>query len=143
MSLNTLGAILTFAIDLEDALQHFYRQASALDGESPELFESYAHKSAKRRQRLVAIRQDNVTEMVLEPISGLVEAEYTLTYDVPSDVQSALREAIRLESRAERFYNEAGSKLNVTEARRAFQKLARENAERLTELRTTSITPQS
>ncbi len=135
MSLNTFGAIVTFAIDLEGAMQRFYEEASAVGGDAAETFENYAKKSAKRRQRLIAVRQDNVTEMVLEPISGLNQIDYEPNAATPTDRARALGGAIRLEERAERFYTNAGPKLNVTEPRRAFQKLAQENTERLVELR--------
>lgn len=138
MSLNTFGAILTFAIELEGKMQAFYQQAVGVGGSSAdvvELFENYANKSGKRKQRLVAIRQDNVTEMVLEPISGLNQPDYEVSVTTPTDAASALKLAAGLETRAEKFYTEAGPKLNVTEPRRAFAKLAQENAERLGELR--------
>ena len=135
VSLNTFGAIVTFAIDLEGAMQRFYEEASAIGGDVAETFENYAKKSGKRKQRLLAVRQDNVTEMVLEPISGLNQGDYAPNAATPTDLVNAVKEAIRLEQRAERFYTDAGPKLNVTEPRRAFQKLAQENAERLAELR--------
>ena len=135
MSLNTFGAILTFAIDLEGAMQRFYDEASAVGGAAAETFENYAKKSAKRKQRLIAVRQDNVTEMVLEPISGLNQGDYEPNAATPSGEADAVKEAIRLEERSRRFYTDAGPKLNVTEPRRAFQKLAQEDTERLEELR--------
>ncbi|MEP7287266.1 MAG: hypothetical protein ABI947_16040 [Chloroflexota bacterium] len=134
MSLNTFSAILTFAISFEEKLQDFYQQAQAVGGDLAELFENYANKSGKRKQRLTGSRQDNVTEMVLEPISGLNSADYEPTFTAPTDRGVALTEAIQLEQRAERFYTEAGPKINVTEPRRMFQKLAQEDSERLSEL---------
>ena len=138
-SLNTFGAILSFAIDLEARLGEYYSAAGAqaAAGEAADLaeqFEEYARKSARRGQRLTAIRQEHVTEMILEPISGLNAADYLIDFDAQAAGADALAEAIRLETRAERFYAEAGPKLNVTEARRAFQRLAQENAERLAAL---------
>ncbi len=141
MSLNTFGAVVTFAIDLEGAMQRFYEEASAIGGDTLELFEQYAKKSAKRRQRLVSVRQDNVTEMVLEPIHGLNQIDYDPAFTSPKDREQALAEAVRLEERAERFYRDAGPKLNVTEPRRAFQKLAQENTERAAELRAAANMP--
>jgi hypothetical protein len=141
VTLNTFGAVVTFAIDLEGAMQRFYEEASAIGGDTVELFDQYAKKSAKRRQRLVAVRQDNVTEMVLEPIHGLNQIDYDPAFISPKDRAQALAEAIRLEERAERFYRDAGPKLNVTEPRRAFQKLAQENVERLSELRAATDMP--
>jgi rubrerythrin len=133
--LNSFGAILTFAIDLEGTLQRFYEEAGNLGGANSELFQQYAKQSAKRKRLLTQTRQDNVTEMVLEPISGLVQADYEPEVKQPSSADAALSEAIKLETRSEQFYTDAGPKLNVTEPRRVFQKLARENGERLTELR--------
>ncbi len=141
MTLNTFGAVLTFAIDLEGTMQRFYEEASAVGGDAAELFETYAKKSAKRRQRLIAVRQDNVTEMILEPIHDLNQIDYDPKYTAPKDRDQALVEAIRLEERAERFYQDAGPKLNVTEPRRAFQKLAQEDSERLAELRAAATLP--
>jgi hypothetical protein len=141
VSLNTFGAVVTFAIDLEGAMQRFYEDASAIGGDTAELFAQYARKSAKRRQRMVAVRQDNVTEMILEPIHGLNQVDYDPAFTAPKDRDQALAEAIRLEGRAERFYRDAGPKLNVTEPRRAFQKLAQENVERLAELRAAAEMP--
>jgi rubrerythrin len=136
VSLNTFGAVVTFAIDLEGAMQRFYEEAARVsEGDAAELFENYAKKSGKRQQRLIAVRQDNVTEMVLEPISGLNQADYEPAFTAPADSAAALKEATRLEECAERFYRDAGPKLNVTEPRRAFQKLGQENTERLTEIR--------
>lgn len=135
MSLNTFGAILTFAIELEETLQKFYKSASALGGDSAELMEKYARKSGERKQRLIGIRQENVTEMVLEPISGLNIEDYKLNAATPTDGSAALKEATRLEQRAERFYTNAGPKINVSEPRRAFAKFAQENARRLQEIK--------
>ena len=134
MTLNTFGAILTFAIELEDAMQSFYKAASAVGGESAELFGRYARKSGERKQRLIGIRQENVTEMVLEPISGLNVEDYRPDAATPTDRASALLEAARLEQRTERFYTDAGPKINVSEPRRAFAKFAQENAKRLQEI---------
>lgn len=135
-NLNTFGAILSFAIELEDTLQRYYQQAaSVVAGDSSEVFDNFARKSGKRKQRLVGIRQENITEMVLEPITGLNDEDYALTIGNPATSAEALTEAIRLEERVERFYSDSGPKLNVTEPRRALQKFAQETAERLSELR--------
>jgi rubrerythrin len=131
-ALNTYGAILTFAVKLEEALQRYYGQAKAAsEGEQAERFEDFEKKAGKRKQRLVAIRQENVTEIVLEPINGLNMLDYELLPKTPTSAGEALTQAIALERRVERFYAEAGPKLNVTEPRRAFAKFAQEAAERL------------
>jgi len=133
--LTTFSAILTFAIDLEGRAAQYYAAAAKVGGgDLAETFENYANRSAKRKQRLTAIRQDNITEIVLEPISGLDVADYEIVDTPPADRNAALTQALALESLVKKFYLEAEPKLNVTEPRRAFQKMARENEERLTEL---------
>ena len=133
--LTTFSAVLTFAIDLEGRAARYYESAAKVGGDLTETFENYANRSAKRKQRLTAIRQDNITEIVLEPISGLNVADYELADTQPTDRQEALTQSLALESRLKQFYLDAEPKLNVTEPRRAFQKMAQENDERLTELK--------
>ena len=133
--LTTFSAILTFAIDLEDKSAQFYEAAAKVGGDLADTFENYNRRSIKRKQRMTAVRQDNVTEIVLEPISGLNSDNYEITISTPADRAQALAQALELEGRLKRFYVEAELKLNVTEPRRAFQKMAQENDERLAELK--------
>jgi rubrerythrin len=132
-TLNTFGAILSFAITLEGSAQEFYESAAAHD--SNEEFADYARKAGKRKQRLSQIRQENVTEMVLEPITGLDATNYAITVSAPTSAGDARTQAIQLEDRLLRFYSDTSPKLNVTEARRAFQKFAQETADRIDALR--------
>ncbi|MBX3066168.1 MAG: hypothetical protein KF726_24530 [Anaerolineae bacterium] len=134
-ALNTFGAILTYAANMEESLAHYYAQAQQVsEGEAAERFEDYGRKSTKRKGRLTAMRQENVTEIVLEPISGLNISDYDLPAPQPATAAEALAAAIDLETRVQKFYAEAGPKINVTEPRRAFAKFAQETAERLEEL---------
>lgn len=134
--LNSFGTILTFAAKLEEALEYFYKQAqTASEGDQADAFADFAKKSGKRKQRLIAIRQENVTEIVLEPIEGLNVQNYELPMSTPDTAADALTQALTLEARVARFYMEAGPKLNVTEPRRAFAKFAQETNERLEALK--------
>jgi hypothetical protein len=134
--LNSFGMILTFAAKQEETLETFYKQAEAAsDGDQAGTFADYAKKAGKRKQRLIAIRQENVTEIVLEPIEGLNAQDYELLPTTPDTSTDALNQALTLEARIARFYAEAGPKLNVTEPRRAFAKFAQETNERLDTLK--------
>jgi hypothetical protein len=135
IGLTTFSAVLSFAIELEGEIAKFYESAAPIAADLTETFENYARKSTKRRQRLIAIRQDNVTEIVLEPISGLDSSDYAISATLPSDRQAALTQALAIEVRVKQFYQDAGAKLNVTEPQRAFQKMAQESVERLAELK--------
>ena len=132
MALNSYGTIMAHAIAIEDSLTRFYQKFADQD----EAFGDYAKRYAKRKTRIEAVRKDYVTEMILEPISGLNIEDYTVQPDEQVvDRAAMLAEAIRLEAIAENFYAETSLKLNVTEAIRTFQKFAQENAERLEELK--------
>lgn len=114
-SLNTFGAILTFAIELETRLTDYYKAA----GDS-----ARAADADKRRANLERVRRENVTEIKLEPIEGLDEADYALNL---TDTSAAGRSAV--EQTAARFYADVAPKINVREAQRALERCARQHQE--------------
>lgn len=113
--LNQFGAILTFAIDLETRLRDYYQAAGN---------EDRAKESDKRRSNLERVRRENVTEIKLEPIEGLDEADYTLNLD---DTSAAGQQAV--EKIAAQFYTDVAPKINVREAQRALERCARQHQE--------------
>jgi hypothetical protein len=113
-SLNTFGAILGFAIELEARLASYYQQLG-----DPER----AQAAEQRRAKLERVRRENVVEITLEPIEGLDEADYILNLNNQS---SAGRAA--LEATASRFYEEVAPKINVRQAQRALERCAKEHA---------------
>jgi hypothetical protein len=115
VSLNTFGAILTHAIDLETRLRDYYQAA----GDS-----ARAADADKRRSTLERVRREHVTEIKLEPIEGLDEADYVL------DLSSSGADGQRaIEATAARFYQDTAPKLNVREAQRALERCARQHDE--------------
>ncbi len=131
MSLNSYGSIMAFAIELEGKMQHYYDSVASFD----DTFADYARRYAKRKSRMAQVRQEYVTEMVLEPITGLEMSDYEpQASEIPSDRSGAIAKAIRLEANAQKFYVESSAKLNVTEAIRTFQKFGQECGDRLIEL---------
>ena len=111
-SLNTFGAIMTYAIDLETRLRDYYQSAGNSDR---------AAAADKRRATLERVRRENVTEIKLEPIEGLDEADYAL------DLASADPQTV--ERTAAQFYADTAPKLNVREAQRALERCAKQHAE--------------
>ena len=107
-SLNTFGAILTHAIQLETSLHEFYERAGHADR---------AKDADKRRQTMERIRREAVLEITLEPIEGLDEADYALALD---DTSSAGQKTA--ESTAARFYADVAPKINVRQAQRALER---------------------
>ncbi len=113
-SLNTFGAIFTFAIELEGRLSAYY------DG----LGEAAKAKAAeKRRKKLERVRRENVVEITLEPIAGLDAADYALDL---SDGSAAGKAAAA--RNAARFYVDAAPKINVRAAQRALERCGKEHA---------------
>ncbi|MDE2852597.1 MAG: hypothetical protein OXN88_00350 [Chloroflexota bacterium] len=112
-SLNTFGAIFTFAIEMEGRLSAYY------DG----LGDAAKAKAAeKRRKKLERVRRENVVEITLEPIAGLDADDYALEL---SDGSAAGQAAAARE--AARFYIDAAPKINVRAAQRALERCGREH----------------
>ena len=114
-ALNTFGSILTFAIDLETRLRDYYQAAGS---------SARAADADKRRATLERVRRENVTEIKLEPIEGLDEADYALHFGGSSAAGQKSNEAA-----AARFYTDAAPKINVREAQRALERCARQHQE--------------
>jgi hypothetical protein len=114
-SLNTFGAVLTHAINLETRLRDYYTAAGVPDR---------ASEANKRRTTLERIRREYVVEITLEPIDGLDEANYTLDL---SDESPAGQSAI--ERTAAQFYADSAPKINVRQAQRALERCGTQHAE--------------
>jgi|SRR5690606_18907745 len=114
-SLNTFGAILTYAIELETQLRDYYQAAGNA---------TRAAEADKRRANLERVRRENVTEIKLEPIEGLNEADYVLNLDDTSAEGQQVVERI-----AARFYADVAPKINVREAQRALERCGRQHEE--------------
>lgn len=113
-TLNTFGAILTFAIELEGQIADYYRAIG-----SPRAIDA-----DKRRSNLERVRRENVTEIKLEPIEGLDEANYGLNL---GDTSESGQKAV--EATAARFYADTAPKLNVREAQRALERAGKQHSE--------------
>ncbi len=112
-SLNTFGAILTYAIDLEKRLTDYYKKAGVSDR---------AADADKRRAKLERARSLYVLEITLEAIDGLNEANYALNLD---DTSSAGQKAA--EQTAARFYTDVAPHINVRDAQRLLEKAGKEH----------------
>lgn len=114
-SLNTFGAILTYAIELETRLRDYYQAAGSA---------THAAEADKRRANFERVRRENVTEIKLEPIEGLDEEDYTADLnDTSPEGQQAV------ERIAAQFYTDVAPKINVREAQRALERAARQHGE--------------
>ncbi|MBL8131598.1 MAG: hypothetical protein JNL42_07045 [Anaerolineae bacterium] len=112
-ALNSFGAIFAFAIDLEAKLRDYYQTAGSADS---------AGACEKRRANLERVRRENVTEIKLEPIEGLNEADFVLNLADTSETGWRANH-----SAAARFYEAAAPKINVREAQRALERCAKQH----------------
>ena len=113
-TLNTFGAILSHAVDLEAQLSAWYAGLGEADK---------AKAADKRRAKLERVRRENVVEITLEPIEGLRADDYAL--DLSGGSAEAQAAAAQV---AARFYADVAPKINVRAAQRALERCGREHA---------------
>jgi len=128
VDLGTFGAVLAFALRLEERAAAFY-EAGAQSGLA-EVFGELARGSRKRLRRLEQARRELVNEMILEPIAGLSGADYQVDLDAGGGDEDRLRQARALEETSARFYRDAAAKMPIREVVRLFERMARENDRR-------------
>lgn len=123
MALNQFGAVMTFAIDLEGKLAEFYEQAAASNSDHATELQNRAKASKSRRQKIEQSRRENVTEITLEAIDGLDEADFAIDFSqyTPANIDT-------VEAVVQRFYKEAAPKINVREARQVLERCLKEHS---------------
>jgi rubrerythrin len=134
VKLGTFGAILKFALEIENEAYVFYKSASSLlvDQNLVAMFHELSNRGEKRTKTLERVRRENTTEMILEPIIGLDSGAFTLTTSIPESADDdVLRHlAINIETILQDFYTTSATKVEfLSEAAYAFEILADKNAE--------------
>lgn len=116
-SLNTFGAIFSYAIELEGQLATYYQGIGN---------EERAKASEKRKSKLERVRRENVLEITLEAIEGLDEENYAMNLDDSSDAGQTAIETLAI-----KFYEDVAPEINVRQAQRALERCAKEHAQYL------------
>jgi rubrerythrin len=134
VELGTFGAIIKFALDIENAASAFYESAIKIitNQTLTDLFEKFYQRKQKRIQLLTRVRRENITETILEHITGLTSDDYELIPPPSSDIgeQELCHLAVKMEGIALEFYNVAAIKIGfLYEAADAFERLSEENNE--------------
>jgi hypothetical protein len=121
--LSTFGAILRYAIELEDGAAALYERAAtaASEGTTGPALAALAKAHRKRQRDCERMRREQVTEMILEPIYGLQEDDWRVDMTLASGAASAERER-----RLGAFYAQAATKVSVPEVARYLRRLAQE-----------------
>jgi len=121
MELGTFGAILGFAIKLEERGADFYDKVAQRG--LGELFVQRAGQCRRRAMRLERARRESVVEMILEAIHGLESEDYLVRLDFEGDGAHVERCAADLEDATIRFYRDAAAKMPIREIVRLFGRL--------------------
>ena len=139
MELGTFGAVLKYALELEERAAIFYESAAPIMPNQglTDTFWDLSFRCKKRIETLLRVRRENVTEMILEPIHGLEADDYNPSVTIPEDTDSKtiLEMAVVLEKSHREFYNKAAIKIDfLIEAAYVFEQLADENSDIVSQL---------
>jgi hypothetical protein len=122
MALSTFGAIMGFAAEMAGQTKVTYEALSekAKDAALKEVLQQLAVEEGKTHSLMERTRREHVTEMILEPITGLYKKDYELDlrHGEQKDDADVLKVALMLE-----------------EVARIFRKISRKKEETLERLR--------
>lgn len=139
LELSTFSMVVRFTLQLEDQTRKFYEDASksVKFPQTKELFTKFCDNSRRRWQELERTARENVDHSLLEPISGLSQEAYVGTSEFSDSMSfsDALNTARGLEERMQRFYVEAGEKINfIPSVSRLYKRYAQDRAKAMNAL---------
>jgi hypothetical protein len=138
MTLSTFGAIMGFAAEMVGKAGETYETLSekARDHALKAALKELAGEAVKNLSLMEKARRENVTEMILEPVTGLRQDDYGLDLKDLSQTEDTdlLKIALLLEERSKRFFQDASTKIPLPEVARIFRKVGQKKEENLTKL---------
>jgi rubrerythrin len=127
-----------FAAELVKQAEDHYRAlaSNAKDSTLKEVLEVFSAEEVKTHALMMRVRRENVTEMILEPVSGLHREDYEMDLKVPDLREDAeiIRTALILEEMGKKFFQDASAKVPLPEVARIFRKVAQKKEENLQNL---------
>jgi len=139
MKLESFGSILSFAVGIEEADYLFYKTLTESDicTESRDIFLHLAANAKKNGKKMLKVRQENVSEMILEPIHGFDSDSFVFNRDDIDQMneKEALQRALEIETTAESYYSQAAEKMKtLSEVSRILKKTAKRRTMNITKL---------
>ena len=138
MALTTFGAIMGFAAEITGQTGEIYKALvhKAKDLVLKEVLQALSAEEGKSHSLMEKTRRENVTEMILEPVTGLHREDYEIDLKIPdrTDDVDLLKVAIVLEEREKRFFRDASSRVPLPEVARIFRKIVQRKEENLSKL---------
>jgi rubrerythrin len=129
---------MAFAADMVTQSGEYYKTLAPLTTGAAlrENLEDLAREQVKSRARIEETRRMNVTEMILEPVAGLLQEVYEIEVRIPDPSADAdvLGLAIALEEREKRFFLDASAKVPLPEVARFFRKIVEKKEKNLSRL---------
>jgi len=133
MALSTFGAIMGFAAEMIGQTRDTYKALieKAKNPALKEVLQELVVEKGKNHSLMEKTRRENVTEMILEPVTGLHEEDYEVDLKglEQRDDADLLRVALILEQREKTFFQDASAKLPLPEVARIFRKISRKMEE--------------
>jgi hypothetical protein len=143
MALTTFGAIMGFAAEITGQTAEIYKALGqkAKDLGLREVLQSLSVEGGKNHSLMEKTRRENVTEMILEPITGLHQEGYEIDLKVTDQMGDAdlLKAALAFEEREKKFFNDVSSKIPLPEVARIFRKMAQKKQENLEKLQNLAL----
>jgi len=129
MALNTFGAIMGFAAEMIQQTETLYKTMvqKAKDPVLKEALQVMLGEEGKNHSLMEQTRRENVTEIILEPVTGLQQGDYEVEMKGMDQAQDAdlLKMALILEEREQKFFNGVSDKLPFPEVARIFRRWPR------------------
>ena len=138
MTLTTFGAIMGFAAEMAKRKEELYKSLAQKTKNSAlrEVLEVLSGEESKNHALMMKTRRENVTEMILEPVTGLHAEDYEVDLKGTESMEDAsiLKAALMLEERDEKFFQDASAKVPFPEVARIFRKVAQKKEDNLAKL---------
>ena len=143
MALTTFGAIMGFAAERAGQTEESYGilVQKAKDSTLKGTLQFLLGESKKNRSLMEKTRRENVTEMILEPITGLRQEDYEMSLSLQDQMGDAdlVKTALVLEEREKRFFHDASLKVSLPEVARIFRKIVQKKEDNISKLQSLGI----
>jgi rubrerythrin len=144
VALSTFGAIMGFSSEMVGNAVNLYKTAieKAKDPMLKENLQVLLDGEKKNYSLMERIRREHVTEMILEPITGLYQKDYEIDLNLADSVKDSdlLKMALILEENEKRFFNDSAAKMPILEAARILRKIAERKEKNLNRLNSIDLT---
>ncbi len=139
MALSTFGAIMNFALERVGYSVNIYRRMvqKAEDSVLKETLQLLLDEELRNDALMEQTRRENVTEMILEPITGLQQGEYEIGVNLSDQAKDIdlLKVALVLEEKERNFFSDSSGKIPLPEVARTFRKVAQKKEKTLVKLK--------